>query len=640
MEVDAGFPSRRKGKIEDERNKETAAMLTSLFSTVVACGLAGLSSAKLLGSSFGVPSIDATYDYVVVGGGTAGLTIAARIAEANIGTVAVIEAGTFYEISNGNWSQVPATGGMFTSTGADDWQPMIDWGYQTTPQAGAYDRPIHYTRGKAFGGSSARNFMCYHRGTRGSYEKWVQATGDNNYTFDGFMPYFEKSIKFTDPNTELRFANATPEYDVSVMGKGDGLLSVSFPNYVQAFATWVTQGLSELGFNIIPGFQSGELMGQGYLMFTINATTMERDSSATSFLRHSLAYDNYFLYPWTMAKRIVFDGDKTARGVVLDTAGAQYTLTANKEVILSAGVFGSPQLLMVSGVGDAEALRPLDIPVVADLPGVGQGMQDHIYFGPSYRVNAPTISALGYPEFAAKAAEDYNTRAAGMYTNVGTDVLGWEKLPEPLRSQSLSNASRDALATFPEDWPELEYITLGSYLGWQNDSLNADPHDGYNYASLAAALVAPLSRGNITIRSSDTADPPLINPNFLSAPADVEIAVAGYKRVREFWATEAMRPFLVGEQPEAFPGPEVASDAEILDIIKRSYNTVYHGACTCAMGKPDDPMAVTDAQGRVYGVSGLRVVDASSFPSLPPGHPLATVYALAEKIADDVIAGN
>jgi choline dehydrogenase len=258
-------------------------------------------------------------------------------------------------------------------------------------------------------------------------------------------------------------------------------------------------------------------------------------------------------------------------------------------------------------------------------------MQDHIYFGPSYRVNAPTISALGYPEFAAQAAEDFNTRAAGMYTNPVTDVLAWEKLPEPLRSQSLSNASLAALATLPDDWPELEHLSLSVYLGWQNDSRAGDPHDGFNYASLAVALVAPQSRGNLTINSTDTADPPLINPNFLSAPADVELAVAGYKRAREFWATEAMQPFLVGgeeQAAEAFPGPEVASDAQILDVIKRSYNTVYHASCTCAMGKPDDPMAVVDTQGRVYGVRGLRVVDASIFPSLPPGHPMATVCKL------------
>lgn len=494
----------------------------------------------------------------------------------------------------------------------------------TTGQ-GAYNLPIHYTRGRTFGGSSARNYMVYQRGTEGSYQRWVDATGDDSFAFDKFLPYFEKSVDFTGPNMKLRFANGTPEYDASVMGDGSGPLSVTFSHYVQAFATWATQGLLELGFKIIPGFQSGRLLGQSYSMFTINATTMVRDSSETSFLQPSLAYDNYFLYPWTMAKKIVFDGKKTATGVLVNTAGAEYLLTARKEVIVSAGVFGSPQLLMVSGVGDAEALRPLGIPVVADRPGVGQGMEDHIYFGPSYRVNAPTISALGYPDFAAQAAAEFNSRAAGMYTNPVTDVLAWEKLPEPLRTRSLSKASRAALATLPDDWPELEYLSLSVYLGWQNDSRHGDPHDGFNYASLAVALVAPQSRGNLTINSTDTSDPPLINPNFLGSPVDVELAVAGYKRAREFWGTKAMRPFLVGPQPEAFPGPDVKTDAQILDIIKRSYNTVYHAACTCAMGKAGNAMAVVDTQGRVHGVRGLRVVDASIFPSLPPGHPMATV---------------
>lgn len=198
--------------------------------------------------------------------------------------------------------------------------------------------------------------------------------GDQSYTFDQLLPYFEKSIKFTPPNNDLRFANGTPEYDPSVLGDGSGPLSITFSNYVQAFGTWATKGLLEIGLPITKGFQSGYLSGQSYSMFTINATTMTRDSSETSFLRRALDYYNYKIYQSTTAKRVIFDANKKAIGVIVDTQSNTYTLSATKEVILAAGVFGSPQLLMVSGVGPAAALQQYGIPVIADRPGVGQNM--------------------------------------------------------------------------------------------------------------------------------------------------------------------------------------------------------------------------------------------------------------------------
>ncbi|KAL9119762.1 MAG: hypothetical protein Q9187_003686, partial [Circinaria calcarea] len=346
-----------------------------------------------------------------------------------------------------------------------------------------------------------------------------------------------------------------------------------------------------------------------------------------------LAYSNYMVYQSTMTKKILFDANKKATGVIVDTQGRIYTLSATKEVILSAGVFGSPQLLMVSGVGPARTLQQYGIPVIADRPGVGQNMEDHIYFGLSSRVNAPTFSSFSNAAFAAQAAKDFNERAAGMYTNPTTDVLAWEKVPQPLRS-TLSNSTLAALATFPADWPELEYLAVGAYLGYQENLATGDPNDGYNYASLAVSLVATRSRGNLTIASADTTVPPIINPNWLTDRADVEVAIAGFKRVRAFWQSKAMQPFVIGE--EAFPGLHIQTDAQIESIIRKSFNTLYHAACTCAMGHPDDSKAVVDNQSRVIGVQSLRVVDAAAFPILPPGHPQATIYAFAEKIACEI----
>ncbi|EAW11661.1 GMC family oxidoreductase [Aspergillus clavatus NRRL 1] len=594
----------------------------------------GASHARsMLGSSFGVPG-NQTFDYVVIGGGTAGLAIASRLAEQGAGTVAVIEAGGFYELNNGNLSQIPANDAYYVGKDLDDWQPGVDWGFHTVPQAGAYGRASHYARGKCLGGSSARNYMAYQRGTKSSYQRWADMVGDQSYAWENFLPFFEKSLHFTPANDALRGANATVQYDPAVLGNGQGPLSVTYSHYVQSFATWAQKAFLEMGLAVRNCFQSGELLGQSFGMYTINATTMHRESSETSFLRRALAYPNFMVFQSTLAKRILFDGKKRAVAVQLDTQGYRYTLTARKEVVLSAGAFQSPQLLMVSGVGPAATLQQHGIPLVADRPGVGQNLQDHIIYAPSYRVDLITQSALLNATFEAQANRDYHERAAGIYANPTSDILAWEKIPEPKRSAWLSNTTRRALAQYPADWPEIEFLTMGGFFGYQNNYVRDNPSDGYNYASLAVSLCTPRSRGNVSIASADAAVPPLINPNWLTDPVDVELAVAAFKRARDFFGTSALKPVLIGD--EYFPGERVATDAQIEDHVRKSFDTIFHASCTCAMGKREDQMAVVDSKARVIGVDALRVVDASAFPMLPPGHPQSTIYALAEKIACDI----
>ncbi|KAI1312685.1 GMC oxidoreductase [Xylaria venustula] len=599
------------------------------------CGFASLTSgSRLLGSSFGVPGKNATFDYIVVGGGNAGLTIATRLAEQQSGRVAVVEAGTFYELGNGNLSQVPGSDNMWISKDRDDWQPLIDWGYVTTPQPHALNTELHYARGKTLGGCSARNYMIYQRPTVGSAKMWADTVADESYTFENMLPYYQKSICFTPPS-ELRFANSTPLFDTSVMGNCSGPVSVTYSTYANSFASWATNGLTEMGMSPIKGFQSGELLGQSYVMSTINAKTQTRDSSETSFLQRALSYPNYSVYTLTQAKKILFDKNRRATGVEVDTLGIRYILSASKEVIVSAGVFASPQLLMVSGIGPAKTLNGLGIPIVADRPGVGQGMQDHLYFGPSYKVIGTTTSSLvSSQKFAAEAARNFQENASGILTNPSNDVLGWEKFPESIRS-SFSAKTLKSLAEYPEDWPEIEYLAIAGYLGYQNISGGSDPGDGSQYATMGVALAQPRSRGNITITSADNAVNPIINPNYFSDETDVQVAIAGFKRAREFFNSTTIRPFRA-DGKEAFPGLDVSTDEEIEQVIKESFQTIFHASCTCAMGLQNDTMAVVDSAARVYGVSGLRVVDASAFPFVPAGHPMGTIYALAEKIAANI----
>lgn len=476
--------------------------------------------------------------------------------------------------------------------------------------------------------------MVYQRATEDAYNNWADAVGDDSYNFDNFLPYLQKSLNFTPPDNTMRMQNATPEYDTASIGQNTGPLSVTFPNYAQAFATWVSQGLEQIGLKMIPGFLGGQLLGQAWSLSTVDRVTMTRESSETSFLRESLGNPDYTVYPLTMAKQIVFDDSKKATGVNVDTEGFGYTLSARKEVIVTAGVFGSPQLLLVSGVGPQSALGSLGIPVVADRPGVGQGMQDHVFYGISYRVNAPTLSALtDSTDFAIEQSQMYNDSAAGMYSNTGIDLLGWEKIPEELRS-SWGNDTKSTLAAYPSDWPEAEYLSVAALLGKMQDSRHGAPNDGFNYATLAVALCTPRSRGTLEITSKDTSVAPLINPNFLTNQADVDVMIAGFKRAREFFATDAMQSFVLGD--EYFPGSAVSTDAQIENAIRTDFETVWHAACTCAMGKADDPNAVVDSQAKVIGVQGLRVVDAAAFPFLPPGHPQATVceYSNVEQVMD------
>lgn len=466
--------------------------------------------------------------------------------------------------------------------------------------------------------------MVYQRGSVGSYQKWADAVGDQSYAWKNFLPYFQKSVTFTPPDSSLRFANSTPQYDAqAAAGANKGPLSVTFSHYAQAFGTWATEGFQQIGIPVIRGFLSGQLIGQSVSTFTINATTMHRDSSETSFLAQGLTYPALKVHPLTLAKQILFDANKKAIGVRVDTAGASYVLSASKEVILTAGVFNSPQLLMASGVGPAATLQGLNIPVVADRPAVGQGMQDHLFYDIAYRVNGITLTALSEnPAFAAQQAELYNDQAAGLYTSPDTDVIAWEKIPASLR-QNWDNETKTALAAYPADWPEAEYLSISSYLGDMQNSRSPGPLDGFNYASLAAALVAPRSRGNLTITSADTSVAPLINPNYLTVQSDVDIVVAAFKRMRQFWATKAMQTFAIGE--EYYPGKQVATDAQIEAHIRGNFNTIWHATSTCSMGATNDPKAVVDTRARVIGVEGLRVVDASAFPLLPPGHPMSTI---------------
>ncbi|QSZ37525.1 hypothetical protein DSL72_008623 [Monilinia vaccinii-corymbosi] len=581
----------------------------------------------------------ATFDYIIVGGGTAGLTIASRLSEDPGTTVAVIEAGSFYEVKDPIISSTPAGDSLWVGSSPLDTNPLVDWNFVTTPQAGAAGRSIHYARGKCLGGSSARNFMIYQRGTKQSYQRWADAVGDQSYTFDGLLPYFQKSVHFTPPGT-CRDPNASAQYSASAFSSSGGPLEVSYANYAAPFSSYMDGALAEIGIDDAEDFNSGSLMGKQYCSSTIEPSNQGRESSQTAYYDHEVQKrQNLKVFSGTTVQKVLFDSNKRAAGVSVRTFVFPYTIHARKEVIMSAGAFQSPQLLMLSGIGPKETLDRWNIPAISILEGVGQNMWDHIFFGPTYRVKVETLTRLANDLLytLAEFAGPYLIHKLGPLTNPICDYLGWEKLPSSSKD-AFSKSVLDDLRHFPDDWPEIEYLSGAGYVGDFASLPTTQPKDGYQYATILAALVAPLSRGNVTLASASADDLPLINPSWLTHPTDQTVAIAAYKRVRAAFASRYMEPVIIG--PEYFPGGSVSSDAQILKTIQETLHTVWHAACTCKMGREGDPMAVVDSKARVFGVRGLRVVDASAFPLLPPGHPQSTVYALAEKIAADIRGGE
>lgn len=624
-------------------------ILETLGSTLQGDGLID----STLGAIGGVLGIDQTFDYVVVGGGTAGAGVGVRLAEAGF-SVAIIEAGGFYEIEKPAFGTTPA--GSFFGIGASslDTVPTTDWGFQTEPQPHLNNRRVHYARGKCLGGSSALNFMVYHRGTTSSYQRWADTVDDQSYTLDNLTPFFNRAVTFTPPG-QRSLENVTTNYDPSSYSNTGGPVQVGYGNWISIWASWLEKGFKAFGFQENTDFNNGKLLGYHFSQTTIRSTDQTRSSSVAyihAVQPNSTTSQNLKVFTHTQARRVLFDTSATrpkASGVEVSAliGLAQYKISARREVILSAGTFQSPQLLMLSGVGPAEQLLEHGIAQVVSAPGVGQNMWDDVLFGPSYSVKFPTLgSILLTPRVLANALVEYVAQAIGPLT-YAADILGWEKLSkvDGYRNK-LSQRTLDALETFPDDWPEVEYIAADAYAGNFRAPLAQQPLDGNKYVSILGAMVAPLSQGNITLASSDPLAAPIINPNWLSDPADKELAIAWYRRMREVFATKEVASQLKEVGNEAYPGLEKDSDEQILAVIQDSAITVWHASSTCRMGKSAlkngirerlDEMDVVDSNARVFGVDGLRVVDASIFPFLPPGHLQSTIYALAEKIAESIV---
>jgi choline dehydrogenase len=578
---------------------------------------------KLSGSSFGLPLYDIfnttaslTFDYVVVGAGTAGIPVAVRLAEAG-NTVALIEAGLLQYAGSGNFSQVPLYASAFQHTyPGSPVNPLIDWNLTTTPQAGLLRL---YPQGKAVGGTSTRGHQAFTFAPKGSYHEWATAVDDPSYTWERFAPYLTKPVNFTRPSSH-RFSNSTARFPPNWTSNVLGPLQLTFSNYAWPWASWIRKALMGAGLeDNQDGFVGGTLHGIAYQLSTLDATYFTKETSESSYLKKlGLDNDNLIVYTSTLATRILFDGNKQAIALEVDYGGMPLKIFFRREIIVSAGAFRTPQLLMLSGIGPKETLKHHKIDLVSDLPGVGLNLGDHVCTGISRQVDIPTTAELQWhPDVRRRALKEYDSNPpTGPYTSYAGDLLAFEKLPPKYR-RNLPPYTLESLDSLSADRPELEYVALSAYGGPHSGFLGSP--DGNNWATLAVALVSPFSRGNVTIMSNNAQDNPVVDPGWMNDPRDRQIAVQAFKRLQEILNGTELAPILIKDK--AFPPAAVLqTDAEILEFVTKYANPLFQASGTAKMGRASDPLAVIDSRARVIGVKGIRVVDASSLPILLPSH--------------------
>lgn len=520
------------------------------------------------------------YDYVVVGGGSAGCVVAGRLSEDPGIRVCLIEAG-----ASDRQMLVEAPFGVVAMLPTK----INNWAFETVPQAGLNGRRGYQPRGRVLGGSSSTNAMIYMRGHRWDYDHWA-ALGNSGWSFDEVLPYFKKS----EHNETFR-----DEYH----GQG-GPLNVANLRSGNPFQEIYLQAAQQAGFPLAVDFNGAEQEGIG--IHQVTQKNGERWNAARAYLHPHLGRRaNLELLTGARANRILFR-DRRAVGVEYRQGGEVRAIAARREVILSSGAIQSPQLLMLSGIGDGEALQRFGIPLIHHLPGVGRNLQDHPDYVFNYRASSLDLVGLSLGGAARLLRE------VGRYRRSRTGMI------------STNFAEGGGFLRRHPDSPAPDF-QLHFVVGIVDDH-SRRMHLGHGY-SLHVCLLRPKSVGTLTLASADPARAPLIDPHFLDHPDDLAALVDGYKLARRIMAA----PAFAASRPRALR-PDAHSDEEIREELRNRVDTVYHPVGTCRMG--NDESAVVDPKLRVLGIEGLRVADASVMPTLIGGNTNAPCIMIGEKAAD------
>jgi choline dehydrogenase len=518
---------------------------------------------------------ETTYDYIIIGAGSAGCVLANRLSAQPDRTVLLLEAGASDRASA---IQTPAA---FPTL----FKSKLDWNYTTEPQTALNGRSLYWPRGKVLGGCSAMNAMIYTRGNPQDYNDWAKQ-GNIGWSYADVLPYFQKA--------EHQVRLATEGYGT------EGPLDITNVRDLNPLSLAFVAAAREIGLPLNPDFNGASQEGIG--LYQVNQRNGKRHSTAAAYLKSILNRPNLKVLTQASVLRICLENNRAVR-VVYWHKGTVHQVRAAQDIILCGGAINSPQLLMLSGIGPADHLRALGIQPIVHLPGVGQNLQDHLVAGPVYQciqpvslINAETPGSLLKYLLFKKGPLTSNLAEAGGFVRV---------LPH---------------RTVPD--LQFHFVPAPFY----NHGFTRLEEHGF---TLGVTPLQPKSRGWIRLRSKDPTTPPYIQPNYLTQEADWPVLIEGFKLARQIIAAKAFDSYR-GE--EVIPSSKVQSDQEIRDFIRSAIETLYHPVGTCKMGS--DEMAVVNSQLKVYGVEGLRVVDASIMPTIPHGNTNAPTIMIAEKAAD------
>ncbi|WP_426358949.1 GMC family oxidoreductase [Pseudocolwellia sp. HL-MZ19] len=515
------------------------------------------------------------YDYIVIGSGSAGCAVAARLSEDPANKVLILEAGP---ADTNDFIHIPATFPLLFKT-------ALDWNYRSEPQSSLNGGTLYMPRGKVFGGCSSINAMIYQRGHYSTYDTW----GETNpgWSYADLLPLFKKS------ETNSRGA--------SKAHGGDGPLSVSDLNDPNLITLAMVEASKEAGYTQNNDFNDGDQEGFG--MFQVTQKNGYRASAAVSYLHPAINSGRLTAQAEAMVQKLIVK-DGRATGVQFLVNGKEHVVSARKEIILSGGSINSPQILMVSGIGPKEHLKEHGIDVVHDLPGVGQNLQDHYMMPVVYNCKKPiSLSQAGNKEQAALFG-----KGKGLLTSNIGEAGGF------MRINPKSTA------------PDLQFHFVPGYFILDGAG---NPTDGSDAFTILPSLVQSKVKGSVTLASANPLIKPLINPNIFQDESDYDTLIAGVKIARKIIAESALDD-LRGE--EFLPGTAVQTDDELKTYINKYIQTIYHPVGTCKMG--DDKMAVVDHKLRVHGIDGLRIADASIMPTIINANTNAPTIMIGEKCAD------
>ncbi|GFE64197.1 GMC family oxidoreductase [Litoreibacter roseus] len=525
------------------------------------------------------------FDFVIVGAGSAGCVLANRLSANGKHSVAVLEAGGKDTYP---WIHIPV--GYFKTMG----NPKTDWSYETAPDPGLNGRSIKWPRGKVLGGSSSINGLLYVRGQAQDYDGWRQL-GNTGWSWEDILPLFKRSESYDAGEDEVRGRN--------------GPLSVSDSTVTRTIVDEWLEAAVNAGYRANPDYNGAVQEGVG--LFQLTTRNGRRCSAAVAYLNPAKSRQNLTVLTHCPVKKLTIEG-KRVTGLIAQYEGKQVTITARREVILSAGALASPQILMVSGIGEADALQPHGIEVRHELKGVGRNLQDHLQARPVFKCTRSTINTEVSNLFKqALIGLQYITTRGGpmaMAASLGTGFL----------------KTREDLAV-----PDIQFHIQP----FSTDKMGTEPHT-FDAFTASVLQLRPESAGHLELTSSDMRDYPIIHPNYLSTKTDCDTLVEGIRIARRIARHEPVADAITEEYQ---PGAQIANDDYdgLLNWARETSTTIYHPTGTCKMGV--DPMAVVDPRLKVHGIDGLRVADASIMPIIVSGNTNAPSIMIGEKASDLIL---